>query len=93
MGLISKYGKDLIGRIFLYHIDGRWCMGRITKVQTTASIYCDAHVIYKPLGQSDNLVAAPTSFWITSSMDDNSKLIEGAPQLSKYLELFSGTNR
>jgi len=87
MGLISEYGKQLIGKIFFFHAEDRWCIGRITDLS-------DDRAIYKPLGRSNAIILMnPDSFGIRSNIDSSSRLIKDSQQLEKYLELFNGTNQ
>jgi len=87
MGLISRYGKDLIGKIFVYRSRSgcNWCIGKVVRVE----IY---GVVYKPLGRSKDLLALPDSFAATSPIDLDSKLVKGSRRFERYLELFNGTN-
>lgn len=87
MGLISKYRtRLLIGRIFVYRHGHNWCIGKIVEASTSNEI------VYKPLGRSEDLVADPNSFAVTSYMDDMSELIESSSHFEKYLELFDGVD-
>jgi len=90
MGLISKYGKDLVGKIFIFQSCREWCIGKIMEVHGDTTQPYGSRLIYKPLGRSKNLNASPNDFSATSTMDDESKLIEDSPQFRVYLELFDG---
>lgn len=90
VGLISKYGKDLVGRIFIYRND-LWSIGKVTKIEWIGRDGTWAN--YRSLVRSGGwLMGDPGTFAQESAMDRESKLIKSSSQFLKYLELFGGTN-
>jgi len=96
MGLISKHGKDLLGKVFIWRADFAyinpgdvWFIGRTTGYQSKRFPVC--RVFYKVL-LSNYTSRLDGEFNLDDEVDGNSILIDDSSALGKYLELFNGTN-
>ena len=96
MGLISEYGKDLIGKIFIWQCDfylispgDVWLIGRITGFRSERfSIYKSPYEVLL----SNHTSRLDGEFYLDSEIDRNSILICNSSGFRKYLELFCGIN-
>jgi len=94
MGLIDKYGTDLLGKIFIwignFNISSPgdvWIIGKIVGYPMSHTGGCS----YKILQSSHIYLSGwEQEFFFNDVLDRDSILIDDSLEFEKYLELFSG---
>jgi len=91
MGLINRYGQDLVGKHFLwYPYPNHWLVGEVYKLLKERGS-CLAEAWFRIMYTS-YLIPMISTFQDGSAIDKSSVLIKNSVSFQKYLELFNGTN-
>jgi len=95
MGLIDRYGKDLLGKIFIWQAifnhsspGDVWFIAKVTECRSLGS---NSIIFYETLLR--NHVGTCGHFSLDGEVDRNSILIGNSLEFETYLGLFDGTNQ